>query len=143
MSQPAPAPRYTLRVLPDLLAIVRLDPSQPLPAWATVSAGLTSVTRTARELSIVCPISAIPAAVPRDQRQWRAFEFTEDLDFALVGVLAAIAAPLAAAGISIFAISTHDTDYVLVEDDQLAAAITALRAQPHLFEISTGDVGAG
>lgn len=118
-----------LRVLPGRLAVCRLPADAPIPNWAQVST-LVSVTRTADELSIVCS----EADVPRDvtaERGWRALQVAGPLDFALTGVLAALAVPLADAGVSIFALSTYDTDYVLVRHDDLPFAVVALERTGH------------
>ena len=91
---------------------------------------MASVTRTAAELSIVAPSAAVPPEV-RAERDWRALRVAGPLDFALTGILASLAAPLADAGVSIFALSTYDTDYVLVRHPQLDVALAALRAAGH------------
>jgi len=88
---------------------------------------VNSVTRTPRELSIVCDDEAVPSDV-LSERGFRALVIEGQLDFSLTGVLAAVASPLAAAKISLFAFSTYDTDYVLVKDERLEAAIAALQA---------------
>ena len=88
------------------------------------------MTRTAEELSIVCAAAAIPTGV-RVVRGWRCLRVAGRLDFSLTGVLASIAAPLAAANVSIFAVSTSDTDYVLVPGESLTAAMEALSASGH------------
>ncbi len=118
-----------LAILPGRLAICRLDAAAPIPDWLP-AAGFVSLTRTARELSLVCAQEAVPAGITAETG-WRALEVAGPLDFALTGVLASLAAPPAAAGISIFAISTFDTDYILVREHSLDAAITALRAAGH------------
>lgn len=118
-----------LLVLDDELGIARLDGSDPTPAWAA-QGSLCSVTRTAEELSIVCAAAAIPAGV-QAERGWRCLRVAGRLDFSLTGVLASIAGPLAAANVSIFAVSTYDTDYVLLRGESLAAAMEALRAAGH------------
>ena len=92
-----------------------------------------SVTRTAHELSIVCPSGAVPAAVACEAG-WTAFTVEGKLEFSAVGVLAAILNPLAEAGISILSISTFDTDYVLVRTATLDAAKAALRQDFELTE---------
>jgi hypothetical protein len=118
-----------LSVLPAPLAIVRLEPAAPVPDWAW-SGELCSVTRSADELSVVCGDAAAPPDA-RAQRGWRALAVEGPLAFALTGVLAALAAPLADARVSIFALSTYDTDYVLVRGEDLARACDALRAAGH------------
>jgi hypothetical protein len=102
-----------------------------VPAWAEPGDGaLHAVVRTPGELTVVCDAARVPAGVPAE-RSWRALEVQGPLDLALTGVLAAIAAPLARADVAIFAVSTFDTDYVLVRGDRLDAAVAALRAAGH------------
>jgi hypothetical protein len=102
-----------------------------LPGWAEPGdGGLHAVVRTVAEVSVVCAAERVPDDV-RAERGWRALEVAGPLDFALTGVLAAIAVPLARADVSIFAVSTFDTDYVLVRADRLAAAVRALREAGH------------
>ena len=127
--------RLTVQVLPDRLAICRLAADSAVPAWAWRGA-LVSVTRTAEELSLVCDEAALPEGVSPVERGWRALRVAGTLDFALVGILARLSVPLAEAGISIFAISTFDTDYLLVRATDLAAAIEALRASGHDVRVS-------
>ena len=108
--------------------MARLGPADAIPSWAAVP--LSSTTRTAEELSIVCAASHVPAHVTAE-RGWRCLRVAGTIDFAVTGVLASIAGPLAGAGVSIFAISTYDTDYVLVREHALPAAIAALTAAGH------------
>ena len=116
-------------MLEERLAVCRLDPGSEIPAWATASS-FFSLTRTADELSIVCPEHDVPAGVTCE-RGWRALRFDGPFDFGLVGVLASVAGPLAEREISILAIATYDTDYVLVAESQLALATQALRERGH------------
>jgi hypothetical protein len=118
----------TLSVLPETLAICRLDRDAAIPAWAMGE--FVSITRTTDELSIVCDERAVPSGVKAD-RGWRALKIAGPLDLALTGVLASIAVPLAEAKINIFAISTFDTDYVLVKAERLDQAVGALRSAGH------------
>ena len=119
----------SLRVLPGELVVSRLAPDAPAPPLPP-QATLFAVTRTADELSIVCPAAEAPAGATIE-RGWRALQVAGPLDFALTGILAAIAGPLAAAGIALFAISTYDTDYVLVRAANLDEAIAALERAGH------------
>lgn len=120
-----------LRLDPVPLTICRLTPLDPLPAWAlATSSPFISLTRTAGELSVVCPAGLVPADVQQEPG-WCALVLAGPLDFALTGVLASVLDPLAQAGISIFALSTYDTDHVLVRSSQLEAAIQALVAAGH------------
>lgn len=124
-------PKLTLTLSPDRLAVCRLDAGAAVPAWAVKSA-FFSITRTGDELSIVCGEDAAPNdAALKIERGWRAFKIEGPLDFELTGVLVAVAKPLADAGIPIFALSTYDTDYVLVKHDRVQPAITALARADH------------
>jgi hypothetical protein len=91
---------------------------------------LHAVVRTPRELTVVCDAARVPADVSAE-RGWRAPEVEGPLDLDLTGVLAAIAGPLARAGVAIFAVSTFDTDYVLVRAERLDVAVAALREAGH------------
>jgi hypothetical protein len=120
-----------LSILPETFAISRLAPSAPVPGWAA-GGELSSVTRTTNELSIVSRQDGVPEGVGAS-RGWRAVRVAGPLDFSLTGILASLAVPLADNGIPIFALSTHDTDFVLVRDDDLGRAVAALAAAGHRF----------
>jgi uncharacterized protein len=120
-----------LLLLPGLFAVCQLDPNAPLPAWAALaSSRLVSITRTSDELSIVCVQEDVPNDV-RTERDWRCLMVEGPLDFSLTGVLSALLAPLADAGVSIFALSTFDCDYLLVRAAQLDLAVETLSAAGH------------
>ena len=119
----------TLTLTPEPLAVCRLAPEAPVQAWMWAGP-LASVTRTATELSVVCAQEAVPEGV-RAETGWRAMSVDGPLDFALTGVLASLAAPLAEAGVPIFVVSTFDTDWLLVKGDWLEDALAALRAKGH------------
>jgi hypothetical protein len=123
----------SLSVLPVRLSVCRLVPGAPIPDW--VGGELTAITRTADELSIVCDQQRVPDGV-KAEKGWRAFKVAGPLDFGLTGVLAALAAPLAAAKISIFALSTFDTDYLLVKEKSMTAAVQALRDAGHRIQFT-------
>ena len=97
---------------PETLAVVRLGPGADVPAWAE-SSSIFSVTATATETSVVCAARIVPTKSVH-QRPFTAFEVEGPLDFALTGVLAGLLRPLAEAGISVFTLSTYDTDWILV-----------------------------
>jgi len=118
-----------LVVLEDELAVARLGATDPIPAWAA-QGSISSVTRTADELSVVCAAAAIPPHATAE-RGWRCLRVAGRLDFSLTGVLASIVDPLAASEVSVFAISTYDTDYVLVREQCLTKAIECLGAVGH------------
>jgi hypothetical protein len=120
-----------LAVLPWELALCSLPPTAQVPDWVLTS-GFFSVTRTVDELSIVCPVMAIPAGFDREG-PWACIEVQGPLDLALTGILATLAVPLADARIPIFVISTYRTDYLLVRAGLLPAAKEVLRRAGHHF----------
>jgi hypothetical protein len=119
-----------LRLLGETVAIVRFAANAPVPDWVS-GHDFLSVTRTQGELSIVCRDAAVPAGHTEVQRGFRCLAVAGTLDFAAIGIIAALAGPLAAAGISIFGISTYDTDHILIHESHLAGAVAALRAAGH------------
>jgi hypothetical protein len=116
-------------------SVCQLPADGPVPAWASGRESLVSITRTSGELSIVCAESLVPGGVKREDG-WRAFELEGPMDFALTGVLASVLNPLAAARIGIFALSTFNTDYVLVKEANADAAVQALRAAGHVVKLT-------
>lgn len=121
----------SLLLLPGRYAVCRLAPDAAEPAWA--AGAFITVTRTADELSVVCDEAAVPGGV-RTQGGWRCLRVAGTLDFALVGVLAALLGPLAETGVSVFCVSTFDTDYLLVKDADLPRAVAALTTVGHRVE---------
>lgn len=117
-------PRRTLTLLPETLAICRLPPEAAVPVWAQ-GGGFHSVTRTEQELSIVCPEGMVPAGVQAEV-EWRALRLEGPIPFDETGVLAGLVSPLAAAGIPVFAVSTYDTDYLLLKKRDLSRAAKCL-----------------
>lgn len=116
------------RLLPGPYAIVRLAPDAPLPAWAT-NGDFTSVTRNADELSIVCPTVNLPSDVNSAHR-WICLKLEGPFPFSQTGVLLSFIEPLSTNDVPIFAISTYDTDYVLIQEE-FASAIDLLRQAGH------------
>jgi uncharacterized protein len=123
-------PTVTLQVQSGTYAVCRLAPADALPAWATEAGPFLSLTRTEDELSLIVPESIVPAAV-RAERGWTLVKFAGPFDFGAVGILASVAQPIAAAGISLLALGTFDTDYVLIKSDRLDAARRILTAAGH------------
>ena len=120
-----------LRVLTDRLSVCRMPADSP---WPRPPAGPSffSVTRTDAEMSVVCTDDATPPGDHvRVEPDWRALEVAGPLDFAMVGVMAALTAPLADVDVSVFVVSTYDTDYLLVHAAALEKAIEALRGAGH------------
>ncbi len=113
-----------LSVLPETFAICRLD-RNAVPLWAGAN-DFISITQTTDESSIVCRDSYVPQDVKCD-RGWRALKVAGPLDLALTGVIASLVDPLAKNQINLFAISTFDTDYLLVKEYNLARACVVLR----------------
>jgi len=107
-----------------------MNPDAALPVWATGNS-IFSITKTNEELSIVCAEENIPASV-KAEKNWRAFKVEGPIDFALTGILSSIISPLAEADISIFAISTYDTDYVLVKNENVERTISILKKFCHV-----------
>ena len=122
------AATFTFRLLPERLAICRLAADAPLPDWP--GGAFVSIARTPDELSIVCDERCVPAGV-RNASGRRALGIAGTVDFAAVGVIAGLTRPLADAGVSVFVVSTYDTDWVLVQEPDLATALRVLRASGH------------
>ncbi len=120
----------TLQILPEEFAIWQLPPDAPLPKPDNSS--FWSVTRTSEELSIVSIAENAPSEVPTEDG-WRCIRVKGPLAFELTGVMASLSVPLAKAGISIFAISSFNTDYLLVKAEQLEPACHALELAGHTF----------
>jgi uncharacterized protein len=124
------APRhFELSILPGRFAVSRLGPDDPIPAWTTQGA-FYSVARTCDELSIVVEEFRVPAGT-QSQGGWRVLKVHGPFVLSEVGVLASLTAPLADAGISVFVVSTFDTDYLLVTQERLTSAIAALDRAGH------------
>lgn len=115
----------TLTTLPDTFAVCRPNAGAAVPPWATTGS-VFSITRTAEEPSIVCPQSLVPDGV-KCESDWRCVQLAGPIPFSTVGVLASLVQPLAEAAISVFAVSTFDTDYLLVKAADLERSIDALR----------------
>jgi hypothetical protein len=121
--------------MPGSYAVAKLEATERIPAWATGGV-FFSVTRTPYELSIVCEAERVPPGTAAEAG-WRALAVQGPLDFGLTGILASIASPLAEARISVFALATYDTDYVLVREADLQRAVLALRRAGHEVRGST------
>jgi hypothetical protein len=119
----------TLIVQPARLGICRLDPANPIPGWVFTSS-FFSVTRTLDELSVVCDETLIPEG-QRCHKGWRSIKVKGPLDLSETGILSSLAAPLAGKDISVFSVSTHDTDYLLVKESDLLNTIDVFSLQGH------------
>lgn len=114
-----------LTLLAESLVVARLPGGAGVPDWLEADAW-HSITRTPDELSVVCEPRLVPEAVERSG-VFRALMVQGPLDFELTGILHRITAPLAADGISLFAVSTYDTDYILVPAERLGEAAQSLQ----------------
>ena len=126
-----------LSLLPERFAISRLAADSPIPDWAT-QGPFFSVTRTGDELSVVTELSRVPVGV-QSQSGWRVLKVQGPFVLSEIGVLAALAAPVSEAKISLFAVSTFDTDYLLVTSETLSAAIAALERAGHTVHRSKAE----
>ena len=124
MKQEITLPRLTLIILRETFAICRIDKEASITDWA-FQGGLVSVTRTKDELSIVCPQINVPKGILCNQG-WSCLKVKGPLDLASTGILSSIATTLEKEGMSLFSISTYDTDYILVKEKDLEKAIFAL-----------------
>jgi len=119
-----------MRVLPGNLAVCRLDADGPLPAWGFhAEARFFSVMRTPEETSVVCPVDDVPPSVATADKGWRALKVDGPLPLTMTGVTAKLTTPLASAGIPVFALSTYDTDYLLIKSEHLERAVSLLRTR--------------
>jgi hypothetical protein len=121
----------TLSILDANLAVCRLPSGSPIPSWA-FHGNFWSATRTPSEVSLVCQTDYVPENTLAE-RDWRGIKVNGSLDFSLTGILAGLARTLADAQISLFALSTYDTDYILVKSGKLDAAVQALQAAGYEF----------
>jgi len=126
-----------LSLLPERFAISRLAAESSIPDWAT-KGSFFSVTRTGDELSAVTELSLVPPGV-QSQPGWCVLKVHGPFVLSEIGVLAALATPLAEARISLFAVSTFDTDYLLVASETLAQAVAALERAGHTIHRSKAE----
>ncbi|NYG57465.1 hypothetical protein BJ980_000388 [Nocardioides daedukensis] len=125
----ATGPSFTLQQFPEKLAVVRLAPGAEVPTWAE-SSSLFSITATATETSLICATRSVPTKVPC-QKPFTAFAVKGPIDPEEYGVLAALLAPLAEEKISVFSLSTFDTDWILVPMQRVDDATQAWRRRGH------------
>ena len=113
-----------LSLLKDKYGICTLPNTAPIPDWA-LTQSLASITRTEKELTIVCRREIIPSQYQSDLT-WCCFKIDGSFDLNQIGVISSISSPLADAGISIYVISTYDTDYFLIQEHNLERTISVL-----------------
>jgi hypothetical protein len=132
--------RLAIDVRPGSYTVLRLDPATPVPPHLLTAAGLVSVIRTETELSLVCASEhAEGIDAQRVEPGWRLLTVRGPLEFSLTGIMAMLAGTLAAAGVALFALSSFDTDHVLVKDSDLDRAVTAFREAGHEINALTGE----
>jgi uncharacterized protein len=122
-----------LFTLPGELTVWKIKPGDQPPLPPRNGKGFWSMTITGEEISIVSSPDNVPHGV-REQPGWRALAVEGPLDFSMIGVLAALASPLAESGIPLFMISTFDTDYLLVSSERLKKTITVLEKAGHKID---------
>jgi hypothetical protein len=120
----------SVKVLPEPMAIARLAADAVSPKWAE-QAGFSCVFRTDDSLTVICAQAFIPEDV-RSDRDWLCLEVEGPLDLSLTGVLASLTGPLAQAGIPVFALSSFETDFILVREEHLSPARLALERAGYL-----------
>lgn len=129
--QPRTPRRHQLkfRLLPGTYAVTRFQKNADVPEWVA-EADFVSITRTEEELSIVCPTEKVPASL-RPSLRWMCLKLEGPFPFSQTGILLSFIEPLSDNGVPVFAISTYDTDYVLIQEDLLEKAIAALQQSGH------------
>lgn len=118
-----------MKLLKESLSVCRLEKNDTIPAFAT-KGEFFSITKTEDELSIVCSSEVVPKGI-QCEKDWRALKVEGPLDFSLIGILSSISSILAKNKISIFAISTYDTDYILVKENDISKAISSLEKESY------------
>lgn len=131
-----PRPKLPLIVLPDTLAICHLGANDSIPQWANAPQPFVTLSRTETELSITAP-ERLVAALSGCEHGYRPVRVQGPLPLDLVGIVAAMAQPLADAGVSLFAISTFETDYILVKDSDLPKALAAWLRAGHTMRMTS------
>lgn len=123
-----------LKILDTTFSVVKIPPNETIPLWA-ISADVFSITRTDEELSIVCPSDCLPASEEFEYAEngWSCIKVEGILDFSLTGILSSLANTLAENTISIFAISTYNTDYLLIKSHSIEKAKVVLENEGHSF----------
>ena len=121
--------RLVLEWIPGAFAVCRMPPDAAVPDWALAAGreGFFSVTRTDRELSVIVSQDTVPAGVVAE-RGWTALRLAGTLDMTEVGVLSRLTGALAEAAVSVFVVSTYETDVLMVKAKDTARAMDALKA---------------
>lgn len=122
---------YHFKILKDLYSVCKLTPDSDIPHWVNKNE-FYSVTKTDEEFSILCLQNDVPANI-KCELNWKILKIDSKLDFSMVGVIAQISKSLAENNISIFVISTFDTDYICVKEKDLAQTINILKKAGNVF----------
>ncbi|MBN2102856.1 ACT domain-containing protein [bacterium] len=124
-------PRLRLSVLPQMYIICSLPPDSKIFDCSDLSS-FFSITKTSKELKIVCDENHIPGKC-RKSENWKCMKVEGSFDLHTIGVLESIAAPLAKNKISLYVVSTYDTDYILIHATDLDSAVSCLTEYGHTF----------
>ena len=125
--------KLSLSLMPHTYAVCQFHPDKHIPYWALLG-DFVSLTRTHEELSIVCQQDNVPDEI-RAERGWRCVQVQGAFDFTVAGVNASLAIPLAEADISVLAIATYATDYLLIQEENVERAIQVLEQAGHSIEL--------
>lgn len=124
--------KLQMKLLDGTFGVCRLKREDNIPSWCLQSK-VYSITRTEDELSILCDLRFIPQEI-KCEKPWKALKLEGPLDFSLIGILSRISGLLAKNSISIFAISTYDTDYILVKEKDIDNAIKVLSNEEYIIK---------
>ena len=127
-----PMKKLSLSLLPHKYAVCQFHPDKHIPYWALLG-DFVSLTRTHEELSIVCQQDYVPGDIEAE-RGWRCVQVQGAFDFSIAGVNASLAIPLAQADISVLAIATYATDYLLIKEDDVERALLVLEQAGHSID---------
>lgn len=123
---------FSIKILDEKFAICKLSPTSNIPTWIQ-NKTFYSITKTADELSIVCFEKSVPKNII-SEKGWKAIVVNEELDFSLIGIISSISTSLSKNGISVFVISTFNTDYILIKEEKLKSALTILNENFKIIE---------
>ncbi|MFW6022407.1 MAG: ACT domain-containing protein [Halanaerobiaceae bacterium] len=116
----------TLNVLEERSSICKMDNNSPIPMWVLKNRNFYSITKTSDELSIISLEKLVPEDV-KQEKGWRALKIDGNLDFSLVGIVSSITGILAEMEISVFVMSTYNTDYIFIKEENMSRALETLR----------------
>src|SRR5687768_10878536 len=131
--------RFPLTLLAEAFAVCKLDPDGEPPDLLEMAGAFSSVTRTADELSVVCAEPDVPDDAVKVERGFRAFKLEGPVPFTTIGVVSGLTRPLAEAGISVFVVSTFDTDYLMVKAEAVDRASRLLGKAGYMVTRADGD----